>query len=348
MRFPLFSTFLCIAAPVLLAQVSRPAAPKSKPAIPSRKPAAKVPAPAPAAAASEKSETGVKAVLTVNGEKITAKEFDQFIEGLPEQYKAQARGPMKRQIAEQLASVKVLAAEAQKRGLDQDPSVKARIAFQRENLLAGAAFEDIRKNAKLDEAAVRKYYEEHKKDYEQAQARHILIKFKGSPVPAREGRKELSEEEALAKTQELRKRLVAGEDFATLAKAESDDVGSGANGGDLGTFKRGAMVPAFDQVVFSQAIGELSEPIKTQFGYHLIKVEKRESKAFEEVRPELENRMRPDIAREEVQRLASDANIVYDESYFGPVNTQAVPGGGQVTPPVPAPPKTVPPPAVPR
>ena len=67
-------------------------------------------------------------------------------------------------------------------------------------------------------------------------------------MPAREGKPELTEEQALAKAQEIKKKISAGEDLAALAKAESDDAGSGANGGDLGTFKRNSMVPEFEKV----------------------------------------------------------------------------------------------------
>ena len=176
-------------------------------------------------------------VLTVGDEKITAREFDSYIEGLPEQLRAQARGPAKCQMADQIVRVKVLSNQARKDGLDQDPATKARIAFQVENLLAGAAYTDLLKKAKVDDAAAHRYYEEHKNEWDEVSARHILIKFKGSPVPAREGKPELTEEQALAKAQEIKKKLAAGEDFATLAKAESDDTGSGANGGDLGTFQ---------------------------------------------------------------------------------------------------------------
>jgi hypothetical protein len=134
-------------------------------------------------------------VLTVGEEKITAKEFDSYIEGLPEQLRAQARGPLKRQMADQIVRVKLLSQQARKEGLDQDPATKARIAFQVENLLAGAAYSDLLKKAKVDEAAARKYYDEHKNEYDEVSARHILIKFKGSPVPAREGKPELTEEQ---------------------------------------------------------------------------------------------------------------------------------------------------------
>lgn len=76
----------------------------------------------------------------------------------------------------------------------------------------------------------------------------------------------------LALAQELRQRLVDGEDFAALAEEYSDDTGSAANGGDLGWFGRGVMVPAFEEAAFALAPNEISEPIATDFGYHIIQV----------------------------------------------------------------------------
>lgn len=288
----------------------------AKPAKPAdaKAPAAASPAsPAPAASGED------KIVMTVGSEKLTAKDFEAFIESIPEQYRAQARGPMKRNMAEQIVRIKLLSAEARRRGLDKQPAVQARIALNTDNLLAGAAFNDILSKTVVDEAALRKYYDEHKNEYETVEARHILIKFKGSPVPAREGQKELTEEEALAKTQEIRKRLLAGEDFSAVAKAESDDTGSGSQGGSLGPgFKRGQMVPAFEQAAFSLPVGQLSEPVKTQFGYHLIQVEKHDVTPFEQVKEELEQKMRPDIARQSVEKLREESNVVLDEAFFGP------------------------------
>ena len=95
----------------------------------------------------------------------------------------------------------------------------------------------------MDDAAVAKYYDEHKSEYESATARHILIRVQGAPMPAAEGKKELTEAEGLAKAQSIQKRIAGGEDFAKVAKAESDDTQSGAQGGDLGVVKRGMMVP---------------------------------------------------------------------------------------------------------
>jgi peptidyl-prolyl cis-trans isomerase C len=341
MKLTAVLSLAAFSAASLVAQAPRPAAkPKSTaPAKAKARVAPGTPAKAPAAAASVSPSEGAqspagdsKVVMTVGEEKITQKDFDDLIESLPEQARAQARGPMKRQMAEQIARVKLLAAEAKKKGLDKDPGVQTRIRFQTENLLAGAAFNEFQKNAKVDEPAVRKYYDEHKNEFENVEARHILIKFRGSPVPAREGKAELTEEEALAKAQEIRKRLVAGEEFEKLAKEESDDTGSGANGGSLGSFGHGQMVPEFEKAAFALPIGQVSEPIRTQFGYHIIRVDKHEAKAFDEVRTQLEQKLRPETARNSVEQLRQASNVVLDEAYFGPAQPPARPAA-------PAPPK---------
>jgi peptidyl-prolyl cis-trans isomerase C len=261
-----------------------------------------------------------KVVLTIGNEKITAQEFDLIVEALPEQVQAQVRGPQKRQFAEQLVRVKVLYQEAVKRKLDQNPRLQTQIELQKENTLAGFLMQEMTANAQVDDATARQYYEQHKSDYESVHAHHILIRTKGSPLPIQPGKKELSDEEALAKAQEIRKKLLAGEDFATLAKADSDDVRSGANGGDLGFVKHNQTVPPFDQAVFSLAPGQLSEPIKTQFGYHLIKVDQHETKTFDEVKADVERKVRPELAHSAVENLEKQTTVVIDDNFFGPAH----------------------------
>ncbi|MCU1260893.1 MAG: PpiC-type peptidyl-prolyl cis-trans isomerase [Bryobacterales bacterium] len=257
-------------------------------------------------------------ILTVGDEKITVKEYDTLVGALPPQYQTAARGAQKRQFAERLVQLKVLSKEAEKRNLDQQPTVKQQLAFDRQNVLAGALYTEMVKSAKVDDESARKYYNDHKADFEQAKGRHILIRFKGSQVPLRAGEKELTDEEALAKAQDLRKKLLAGGDFATLAKAESDDAGSGTNGGDLGTFKHGQMVPAFEQAAFALPAGQVSEPVKTQFGYHLIKVDEKQAKSFEEAKPEITEKLGPEIAKKELDELRKKSPVTFDDAYFGP------------------------------
>ena len=261
-------------------------------------------------------------VLTVGPDKITLGQYNEIINSLPAQYQTAARGPQKRQIAERLVQLRVMAREAEKRGVDKQPGVQQQLAFQRENVLANALFQDFAKNAKVDDAALHKYYDEHKSEYESAKGRHILIRYKGSAVPLRPGTKESTEEEALAKATDLKKKLDAGADFATLAKAESDDTGSGANGGDLGLFKRGQMVPAFEQAAFAQPVGKVGDPVKTQFGYHLIKMDSKESKNFDEVKAEITEKLSPEQAKKQADDLRANAKVTFDDAFFGPATPQ--------------------------
>jgi peptidyl-prolyl cis-trans isomerase C len=259
-----------------------------------------------------------KVIITVGTQKITAGEYDSFVNSLPQQYQSYARGTGKRAFGEQIVQLTLLAEEAEKQKLDQDPKVQKDILFQRENLLAGLMFAQLQKDAKVDDAAIQKYYEEHKVDYDQVTARHILIRVKGAPMQAPAGKPELSDEEALAKAQEARKRVVGGEDFAKVAKELSDDTGSASMGGSLGTFKKGMMVPPFEQAAFAAKIGDISEPVKTPFGYHIIQVQQHESKTLAEAKPEIESKLRPEIARAQVEALRKNVTVDLDDSFFGP------------------------------
>jgi len=78
------------------------------------------------------------------------------------------------------------------------------------------------------------------------------------------------------------------------------------------------MVPQFEQAAFTLPEGQLSEPVKTPFGYHLIRVEQRSAKTFEELRPDLEKKMRPELARNAVENLRKQAPVTIDDTFFGP------------------------------
>src|SRR5580658_5927089 len=223
--------FLLYLTPVacLLAQTppaSQPASPAPAASQPARPPAMPMRPPAPPVP-QVPPET---VVLTIGEEKITAADFDRMIEMIPEQYRAQMRTTGRRQFAERMIQFKLMSQEAHRLKLEDTPAFKDQLAFQTEQLLAQQYYQHLQGTTKVDEAAAHKYYDEHKSDYLQVKARHILIRFKGSPVPLKKDEKDLTEEEALAKAQEIRKKLVDGADFDTLAKAESDDAGSGAKG----------------------------------------------------------------------------------------------------------------------
>jgi parvulin-like peptidyl-prolyl isomerase len=246
---------------------------------------------------------------------------------LPAQYQTFARGAGKRQFAENLVQLTLLAAQAEKMKLDQSPEVQEQLSVNRKDILARAMFEDMQKNVKVDDAAVLAYYEAHKNEYESVKAKHILIRVKGAPMPGAEGKPELTDEQALAKAQEVRKKLVGGADFAVVAKADSDDTGSAAQGGDLGEFRHGMMVPPFEQAAFALKVGEISEPVKSPFGYHIIVVQEHKLKTLADVKPDIEKALRPEIARKAVEDMRAKTDVKIDDGFFGPAApTAPIPG----------------------
>jgi|HubBroStandDraft_6_1064221.scaffolds.fasta_scaffold97368_2 peptidyl-prolyl cis-trans isomerase C len=256
-------------------------------------------------------------VLTVGSERITRSMFQAIIDSLPAQQQVQlTTADARRSLAEQVAELKVMAQEARMRKLDQSAAVRAKIALQSDQVLANAVYQELTAGDP-DDAALRAYYAAHKQDWDQVKARHILIRMQGSRVPVREGHKDLTDEEALAKAKEVRAKIVAGAKFEDQAQTESDDTGSGENGGDLGTFGAGQMVPEFDEVVFKAPVGQVTEPIKTAYGYHLILVEERKSKPFEDARAEIEQKIRPEMGQKAIEALKAKTTVVYDEAYFG-------------------------------
>jgi peptidyl-prolyl cis-trans isomerase C len=257
-----------------------------------------------------------RVLIKVGDVALTAAQVDQIIDSLPEQYRGPARGAGRKQFADNIVQILVLSQEGKRLKLNETPAYQTQSMFQLANMLAGVTFQKITKDLPVDEAAVRKSYEEHKPEYEQVHAHHILIRMQGSPVPVKPGQKELTEAEALAKATELKKKIEGGADFGAIATAESDDSASAIKGGDLGTFKKGTMVPSFDQAAFSLQPGVLSDPVKSQFGFHVIRVDTHDFKSFEEMRPELEKKLRPELAQKALEDLQKKANVVLDPEYY--------------------------------
>ena len=169
----------------------------------------------------------------------------------------------------------------------------------------------LAKNVPVEAAALEAFYEDNKDQFtqsEQRQASHILVR-----VDVAE-----QDEAARKKIDELAVKIKAGEDFAALAKEFSDDPGSAAMGGDLGMFQQGMMVPEFDQAVFSMKEGDVSDVIKTEFGYHIIKLVKIQPKttsAYADVKAEVEQMLRSQEAEKQYYDLLEQLNTVaYEQS----------------------------------
>jgi len=187
------------------------------------------------------------------------------------------------------------AAEGDK--LSSGASFDERMAYWRRRALRDAYFDTAVKGS-VGEAAAKTYYDDQLKGFkpeEEAQARHILV-------------------DSEDKAKDLITKLKGGADFAQLAKENSKDPGSKDDGGMLGYFSRGQMVPQFEKAVFELKVGELSAPVKTQFGWHVIKLENRREKkppTFDEVKERLVNAMIQSKAKSVATELHDKAKIEY-------------------------------------
>jgi peptidyl-prolyl cis-trans isomerase C len=193
-----------------------------------------------------------------------------------------------------LGDVIVLSQNADQQKLGDRPEVKRRLVFDRNRLLMEALLQDAGRAA-LTEEAEHKVYDEAVKQMpteEEVHARHILVP---------------TEDEAKAVLADLKK----GADFAAVAKEKSKDPAA-AEGGDLGYFTKDQMVPEFSAVAFKLGKGELSDPVKTQFGWHIIKVEDKRAKptpTFDQVKAQVDNYIAHRAQAALVEKLRSGANI---------------------------------------
>jgi peptidyl-prolyl cis-trans isomerase C len=184
--------------------------------------------------------------------------------------------------------------EAEKKKISENPEFKRRLAFLRNKLLMGFELQEEAKAAVSEETMQQTYQDAVKSiaGQEEVHARHILVE---------------SEDEAKTILADLK----AGADFAAVAKEKSKDPGA-AQGGDLGYFSKDQMVPEFAEVAFKMYAGQLSNPVKTQFGWHIIKVEDkrvRQPPEFEKVRDQIETYMMRKAQTEFVAKLRQSAKI---------------------------------------
>lgn len=155
----------------------------------------------------------------------------------------------------------------------------------------------LQKKAAPTEKQMKEYYNNVK---DLADASHILISTTDSNTGKELTGKKL--EEAKKKADEVYNKAKSGEDFKTLAKKYSDDKGSAENGGELGEFGKGQMVEEFEKAVFSMKVGEISKPVKTQYGYHIIKLNKKSAQKYDD----LKEQIKQTLTQQNVSKLMSD------------------------------------------
>jgi peptidyl-prolyl cis-trans isomerase C len=273
----------------------------------------------------------------VNGQPVTKTDFDRLVKNVEAgrgPIPAEKRDEVLRAVLDQLITYNVLKQEAASRKLEvTEADVDAQVAQMQKQFPSEAEFSkalaarnttvaQLKADARVDmainkmmesevtgvaatDADAQDFYAKNPdkfKQGEQARASHILVK-------ADEKADEATKKAARTKIDALLKRVKAGEDFAALAKENSDD-GSAAQGGDLGFFPRGQMVPPFDQAAFALKPGEVSDVVTSQFGYHIIKLaEKKDATVvpLEQVKPRVLEFLTNQKKQERVDALIADA-----------------------------------------
>ena len=284
----------------------------------------------PQAASPAKTESGDRVVLSVGDQKMTAADVEKLIQALPPNYRTFYSGQGKRFLAAYIVRMKVLSAEASKNKLDQQPEVVRAIETARESILADAARKHIEEGVTVTDKELRELYDKDKTKSEDVRIAHILIRTDNAPLksgdPAQPG---LPESEARKKVEDIRKQILAGADFAKMAKQYSEDASTAASGGDMGVIQRDKVVPPIVNAASALDPDQVSDIIPTPSGFEIIKVEDKRAKPFEELQPTLELQIRQSKANTIIQHLMQESGAFIDQEFF------SGPSANQTTTPAP-------------
>ena len=236
-----------------------------------------------------RAQTTDPVVAVVNGTQIKKSDVEAVYQTLPEQYRQMPLEQIFDPLVDQVVTSTLLLAKANEEKLADNPEVEAQLQRAHDNALRDAVVKQaIDQGATEDK--LKAAYEGMKSQpgfaFEETRAAHILVADEATAL-------------------DIIKQLQGGADFATLAKEKSTDPSAKTNAGDLGYFRREAMVPEFSEAAFTIAPGTVSDkPVKSQFGWHVIKVEDRRQTVptFEEKEPEL----REQLSREIMTALLAD------------------------------------------
>jgi peptidyl-prolyl cis-trans isomerase C len=231
-------------------------------------------------------------LITVNGTQITQQDVDTALmnatQGRFNQVPADKQAEFRKQVLEQLIAKELVFGDAKKTGVLKSKDFKSEYAKVQDRVKKELAIQVWQKQqldkVKVSNKELKNYYDKNKEEFnekETVHARHILVKDE-------------AEAKGIAKQLKSLKGNALKNKFIELAKAKSTGP-SGPKGGDLGYFAQGQMVPEFNDKVFSMKVGNVSEPVKTQFGYHVIYLEDKKAKktlAFTEVKSFIEQRLK--------------------------------------------------------
>jgi hypothetical protein len=293
------SLCLGLIAGFVLGGCDRGAPPPAPPAAPH---AHEAPAPGPAAAAPK--QTG-EVVARYGGGELTSDELVVELQRLPARSRATMDAEARKRFIENYVLNDLLYQEGVKQGLGDDPDIERQVNDLRRRLVVQRVVKKLQDLPPVTDEQVKAYYDANGDKYSTTtiKARHILVKDE-------------------AKARELQAQLKQAPDqFAELAKANSADTASARKGGDLGFFGRGRMVPEFETAAFAlKSPGEISEVVKTPYGYHIIQLEERrdgDQKPFDQVKEQIRATLRNEAMQEKTKayydQLKQSANLQIDD-----------------------------------
>ena len=239
-----------------------------------------------------------KVLASVNGRVITEADVDAVIAGMGQRGQSYQNPQGRAMILDQLISKNLFILDATRNLYEREPEFKAQLARVKEEMLANYAIEKAVRDVRVRDEELQKYYDENKEQFVSGptvNASHILVS---------------SEDRA----NEILAKINGGEIAFEDAAKKFSSCPSAKEGGSLGDFSRGQMVPEFDEACFSMEIGEIRGPIKTQFGYHLIRLNgKGEGKAysFAEIREQLREKLLADKQQAAYQSKINQLKILY-------------------------------------
>lgn len=276
--------------------------------------------PKPVAKDTSKPDSATQVVITVDDHKLTVADVDQFVESLPPQYRSYYSGPGRKYLPIYLVRMQVLLGEAQKEKLQDQPEVKQAIEIARDSILSNAAQQQLEKKIDVTDQEVEDLYKKEEPQLEEARIRRIILHTDASSLslPNGSAHPPMPFKAAWKKLEDLRKQILAGADFAKLAKENSDDPQAATSGGDMGYINRQQVVPPVANVAFSLKPGQVSDVIQTPYGLELIQLEDRREKPLAEMRPQLEKEIRQEKVNQEIQHLIEQHTVVIDKKYFAP------------------------------
>lgn len=256
-----------------------------------------------------------KAIIEVNGEPITEKEFEIFAKQMPEEMQRQFASPQGKQaVADNLIRLKLLEQQARKSGVEDDPQLKAILGVDKMMLAARMQMQKL--VPPPSDAELRAWYDKNKNMFDSIELSHILIAYQGGQAPPRSGGQPPSRQEAMKKAMAVEDALKKGANFAAVARDVSDDTASAQQGGMIGPVSHGMMPPELEAKVFTLKQGEISQPIPSRFGIHIFQAGPHTARPFNEVKAFIAQQIQQDSVNQRVEDLRKNAKVVFDPKEF--------------------------------